>query len=393
MGKVKHHKKNYAKTIDMINRYIFRQTLFATIFVAVCLTCAVWLTQILRFLELIIDAGAPFSLFFQLLLLTIPRFLEFTLPISTLIALTFVYAKLIADNEIIILKAAGWSNYRLSRPAITLFLCLTVFGFTLSGWLTPISHAKLQELRQEIQSSYSGLLVREGVFNNFGDGVTIYVEDKQADSVFNGLLIHQAQRTKKSKDDKGETIKSIVPASTVIAKRGKLIQQDGVFQLLVQEGSQQQRDIDTGYVSRLDFDQYSVDITPDKKKTKNRHVDFDEMTLTVLYDGLVTAQKTENDTSGERAIKYKAEIHKRLSQPFLLFGFVIACLSLMLGGTFTRRGGNGKIIFVGISGLALQGGWMFFLNLAKDDVAAIYGLYLWPVFVALLGLLYMKERA
>ncbi len=377
----------------MINQYIFRQILFATIFVAVCLTCAVWLTQILRFLELIIDAGAPFTLFFHLLLLTIPRFLEFTLPISTLIALTFVYAKLIADNEIIILKAAGWSNYRLMRPAISLFLYLTVFGFILSGWLTPLSHAKLQELRQEIQSSYSGLLVREGIFNNFGDGVTIYVEDKQADNVFNGLLIHQAERIKKSTDDNGEVVKSTVPASTVIAKRGKLIQQDGVFQLLVQEGSQQQRDADTGYVSRLDFDQYSVDITPDKKKTKERRIDFDEMTLTALYNGLVGAENLTENLNVLRSIKYKAEIHKRLSQPFLLFGFVIASLSLMLGGTFTRRGGNGKIIFVGLAGLALQGGWMFFLNLAKDDVAAIYGLYLWPIFVALLGLLYMKERA
>ena len=65
-----------------IDRYIFRQLLGATLFVAVTLTGVVWLTQSLRFVEMIVNRGlsAPLFLYFTMLLL--PSFLGVILPVA-----------------------------------------------------------------------------------------------------------------------------------------------------------------------------------------------------------------------------------------------------------------------------------------------------------------------
>lgn len=60
----------------IFDRYIFRTLLIATVFIAVALAALILLTQSLRFLELVIHAGASGMAFVTLTLLALPRFLK-----------------------------------------------------------------------------------------------------------------------------------------------------------------------------------------------------------------------------------------------------------------------------------------------------------------------------
>jgi len=60
--------------MSQVSRYILRQLLLSLAGVAFTLTCVVWLTQSLRYIELIINRGLSVSLFVYLTILLLPAF-------------------------------------------------------------------------------------------------------------------------------------------------------------------------------------------------------------------------------------------------------------------------------------------------------------------------------
>ena len=68
----------------VFDRYVLRNLAMATGFIAVTLAAIVFLTQSLRFLELVIESGASGTSFWLLAFLALPRFLEIILPIALL---------------------------------------------------------------------------------------------------------------------------------------------------------------------------------------------------------------------------------------------------------------------------------------------------------------------
>ena len=105
-----------------LDRYIFRQLALALLAVTVGLAVLVWLTQSLRFIELVLDRGLSFLVFIELTGLLLPGFFAIILPITTFLVALFVYVRLSTDRELVVMRAAGLSQWRLARPAIALAL-------------------------------------------------------------------------------------------------------------------------------------------------------------------------------------------------------------------------------------------------------------------------------
>ena len=100
-----------------LTRYILRQSLGTTLFVTIALSAAIWLTQSLRLVDLIVNRGLSAELFFYLGILILPRFIDIVLPIGIFIAVLFTYNKLTAESEIVVMRAAGMSQFGLAKPA------------------------------------------------------------------------------------------------------------------------------------------------------------------------------------------------------------------------------------------------------------------------------------
>ena len=69
--------------MNQITRYMLKQVIGLTVFVTVALCFAIWLTQSLRLIDLIINRGLPLSLFLYmatLLLLSLIHISEPTRP-------------------------------------------------------------------------------------------------------------------------------------------------------------------------------------------------------------------------------------------------------------------------------------------------------------------------
>jgi lipopolysaccharide export system permease protein len=320
----------------LITRYLLKNVLAVAAFIALTLTMVIWLTQSLKLLELIANSDAPPGIFVKLVALSLPRFLEIIFPLSLVAAILFIYNKMIMDNELIVLRSCGFDQLTLARPALTLACCLTVILFLMSSWLSPEAHEKMQALRQNIKAQYSAFLLQEGVFNTFGDDLTVYLRKRSRDGDLLGLLIHDTR-------DKDK------PPVTITAKRGRIVVEDDVPSIMVFDGLRQQMDTVSSATSRLYFSRYTIEIKGLESGGRDRRHEASERTLIELFNPDLTARYDilHQDT-------FRAEAHQRITTPFNALSFTLVSLVFILLGSFNRRGQNRKIIVAALTVTALQ---------------------------------------
>lgn len=117
---------------SVLDRYITTQLTSPFLFgVAAFSSILVSVGALFDLIRKVTEAGLPFSLAFQVFLLKMPYFASLAFPMSTLLATLMVYSRLSTDSELIALRSAGISVYRLIAPAIVLSLLVTglTFGF------------------------------------------------------------------------------------------------------------------------------------------------------------------------------------------------------------------------------------------------------------------------
>ena len=121
-----------------IDRYVIRQILAAMIIVVVSLTCVIWLSQSLRFIDMIVNRGLPLATFIYFTILLMPTWLSLVLPIACFASTMFVYSRMASDRELVVLTASGLGPLGLARPAIIVSIIVTLLGYLLSLYLVPV---------------------------------------------------------------------------------------------------------------------------------------------------------------------------------------------------------------------------------------------------------------
>ena len=115
--------------MGQLHRYMFRQLVWWTIVVSTSLTCIVWLTQSLRFVEMIVNTGLSVTMFVKFTLLLLPSFLALIGPIAVFAAVVFTYTKMLNDSEIVVLRSIGMSPLNIGRPALLLAALVMLLGY------------------------------------------------------------------------------------------------------------------------------------------------------------------------------------------------------------------------------------------------------------------------
>ena len=353
--------------MSVIDRYIFKQILVATVFITLVLAALVFLMQSLRFIDLVVNAGASGIYIWLQTFFYLPSFFEIILPIGTVAAVLFIYNRLAMDSELIVLRALGFSPARLARPTLILSAILALGLFIVMGWVAPVSKSEAMTIRQDIIAQMTSLIFREGVFNEAGSRLMVYIRDRSSDGRLNGLIIHDSRDTTK-------------PASTVIARSGVLVSTATGQQVLVYDGSRQEVDSKTDVMRRLDFDQYTIDLPEAEKSQDKRWIEPEERTTGELISSM---NDKENETRSARR-ELRVELQKRFLLPFLIPGFTLIGLSFLLIGNHERRGQNKRILIAISLIILLQILFLTSYNLAKQSPSG-FSLMLLTVLLPFLG--------
>ncbi len=331
------------KLITRLDRYVFRQFLLALIAVTGGLTALIWLTQSLRFVELVVNHGLSFGVFMELTGLLIPSFVAVILPITTFVVVQFIYMRLAGDRELTVMRAAGLSPFALSRPALVLAVLAVAACYGLNMVVVPASLQAFREFQWEIRNKVVAFLLQEGVFTQISSDVTVYVRSRDPSGVLRGILIDDA-RDKRAH-------------ATVLAERGRLVEGANGPEVLLFNGTRQEIDPKTGRLDILTFHQNVLDLADAAHGDSTRVPDMSEVSLSALLD--------PHPANPRDAPKWIAEAHKRLTTPLTALSFALVALLSVLTGTFRRHGS----LLRPLAGVAAVVG-LLALELLVQDMAA-----------------------
>ncbi len=306
--------------------YILRQLSLGTVLVTVGLLCILWLTQSLRFIEVIVGKGASIGTFLTLTGLLLPNFLIYVLPIALFAVVLFTYARLTTDRELIVMRAAGVGPLGLARPALILAAVLTVVGWWLSLAAVPDSVRAFRELQWTVRNDVTRLLIREGAFNAVVPGVTVYVRGRDANGQLLGLLVH----------DQRNPLESV----TLMAESGALVEGESGPRVLMVNGSRQSVVRDTGKLSLLYFDSYTMDLNTGGASPGDRFRDARERAFGEL---LSTDLGDEAGLNPVDIRRFRVEAHQRLVGPLSAVTLALVALAGIMSGSFNRRGNARRI--------------------------------------------------
>jgi lipopolysaccharide export system permease protein len=334
------------KTLSRVDIYIFRQVLVALVVATAGLTALIWLTQSLRFVDLVVNRGLSFVVFLHLTSLLIPSFIEVMLPITTYVVIQFVYQRMSTDRELTVMRAAGLSPWSLARPALAVALLTMLAGYGLSLWGVPASMADFKEFQWEIRNRLAAFLLQDGVFTPLSDKLTVYVRSRDQDGSLRGIMVDDARDP--------------TAHATILAERGRLLDGPNGPRVLLLDGSRQEIDHQTGRLDILTFRQNEIDLAEATKDEATRPIDMSELPLTSLLDPHPYFER-------DRA-KWLAEGHKRLTMPLTTMSYALVGLFSALGGIFRRHGGLVRpLVTVGVMVVLLALGLAFGTLAARDS--------------------------
>ncbi|MCP4672789.1 MAG: LPS export ABC transporter permease LptF [Desulfobacula sp.] len=295
------------KPFNIINRYIFRELLSPFIISLFFLTFVFLMTRIPKITNMVVNYNADLSSIGLMIIYTLPRFLEFTIPMSVMISILLTFMRMAQDNEIVALKGAGASLYKILPPVLVfclsgvlLTMCITVFG---------VSWGKLSIKKKSIELAKTSIdaALQARQFNSELEDVMIYIG-------------HVDMKTKQLKHVFIEDRRAEGVVTISIAPNGKLIQRkdEKIYTIRLYNGEINQVDMDDNSVSNIGFGDYdiNIDLANLNGATGKISKSLDEKSLVELIGFIRAGQK-------DRLVLSEAlmELHEKFSIPF-------ACLSL-----------------------------------------------------------------
>jgi lipopolysaccharide export system permease protein len=337
--------------------YLLRQLALPTMFATLALSGAVWLSQSLRLVDLIVNKGIPATTFVYLTVLLFPSLLMVVLPFALFCAVLFVYHRLTVESELTVLKAVGLSNLQIAAPCLLLAVVVTLIGYSISLYFMPTAFRSFRDLQQQVEREFSYLLLQPGVFNTPARDLTVYVRRHRDDGSLAGVVVHDERRKK-------------LPV-TLMAEEGNLVQGDDGPLFIMEHGSRQElsaENPDNPSLSILHFERYTLDLTANEKPPGDRSPKPKEQYVDELLDP--PASLSEDRRRGRIA-----EAHKRLTWPLSTLSFALIGLSALLAPGFDRRGPWPRILMAIVAVIAVQALTMVLGSLVELHLALIPLLY------------------
>lgn len=354
--------------MQTLTRHILGQLTGATLSVTLALTFAIWLMQSLRLLDYIVNRGLQATTFLYFVALLLPSFLSIVLPIAAFCATLFVYYKLTADRELIVMRSAGFSQVDLARPALILAIAITAIGYTISIYLLPVSHREFRDLKYQLGNEYSAAILQEGVFNTLTEGITIFVRERSLNGDLKGILAHDNR--------------DLDNPVTMMAESGSLRRTDEGPHIVLENGNRQVVDVKNGRLQMLYFDKYSFNLSQFETASKERALDRREQTIPELFNPASHLPARTQRT-------YIAEAHQRLVYPLYSIAFVLVALAALLSGEFSRRGQVKRVIVAIFCVASLQIILLTLNDYAKSTLSIVPAIYATPLSAIAVSLIFV----
>lgn len=335
--------------------YIGRQVVVAFLIVCGTITGAIWTIGSLRHLTYIINNDMPLLRYLYFNGLLVPIELNATLMPSAVIAILFVYNRLVGDREFVAMKSAGLGNWRLAAPGLVFAGVAALFMAAHQSYLLPQTYREFRAVLHDTARNGLVLNFREKEFTSVADNLVVYVGDRLSSTQFTDVLVWDNR-------EREEPIAMIADTAT-LTREG-----DRPF-LVLFDGNQQTHERDDNEVVVAYFEQFAINLdqfVDDDERTSSRRTEayFHELWNRTDFDAL-----DPDSLSDQRAI------HKRLGAPLKVFAAMIVALALILSGAHSRAGRAAYIMAAIVAMLGLEAGFVSLANTISTTTGYAYLTY------------------
>lgn len=204
----------------------------------------IWMVILdMQFLWLYIDdlmgKGIKWAVILELMVYASANWVPLVLPLSILLSSIMTFGSLGEKNELLALKAAGFSLYKIMKPLILVIFFIALFAFYFTNNLWPVANFKMRVLLRDCQKVNPALVLQPRKFITT-DEFSIRIGGKNnSGNEFTDILIYDHSDMKRQSLGAWSYKKDPRDYKRVIrAKKGKLINPDdkSKFELELTDG-------------------------------------------------------------------------------------------------------------------------------------------------------------
>ena len=315
-----------------IDRYIFRTIFGGFLLILINLTLVIWITQILRQVDLITNQGQTILVFLRITGLLVPILMLVIAPIAIVIAVSYALTKLNGDSELVVMNAAGISPRRAFRPVFLSCIVVAVFVAYISAFLAPWLQRQMAQEIARVRTDVVSNIVRPGAFTSVDRGLIFHIREKRGENQFQGVFI----------DDTRTPDERI----TIVAEYGQIVQRGDSAFLIMRDGNIERRRAKERDPAIVVFDQYAFDLT---RLTPAPQVNVG---LREKYIWELAFPAADDPVLKMSPSQFRVEFHERIYAPLYPLAFGIIAFAI-LGFPRTTRQSRAVSMFAVIAAVAV----------------------------------------
>ena len=319
----------------------------------------IWVFQAVNFLDIMIEDGRNYNVYFNYTLLNFPKIISRILPFALFFSFAYTLVKYEANNELIIFWNHGVSKLSIVNFFFWASILIMFIQILLLSFVVP----KSQELaRLKLRSSdidYFEGLIKPKKFNDTIKGLTIFAEEKDDNNEFKNIYI------KKKNKNKGFQI--------TFAKKGVFELKGNKRVLVLYDGqtlTQNNENITNFYFSKSDFGLSNMD---SHLVTYEKIQDQSTLTLVTCMQSIFENEKNNVVNCKSPRNIYK-EFFKRVINPLYLPLLILVSLLLILNTKENQKYDRNKyfIFLVGFGVIILSESSLGYItNEIKKNISII----------------------
>ena len=352
--------------MPLIERYILRRATQVFLLTLGALTAALWVTQVLRELDVVTSKGQAISVFLLLTLFALPALVQVIAPIAFLVAVIVTLNNLGGDGELPVISAAGASQKAVNRPIIVLGVIIMLAVAFSHHVLAPGALARFRELLTHVRADVIATLVQEGGFRAVDDGLTMHFRDRASDGSFRGVFVNDERNP-------DETV-TFTSASGILLDHA-----NGSF-LVLQNGDVIRSEHSTNESNVVSFETYALDLSEIGTPNASPVYEAQERSTLFLLDA-----KTPDAYAEAFPQRVRAEVHERTSAPLFTLAFGLIALTFLGRPHSNRQDRSAAIAFVVALCLTLRIAGFAAVAVSRNFGAGLPFLYAVPLAGIALG--------
>jgi lipopolysaccharide export system permease protein len=350
----------------IIHRYLIKEVLSPFLVSLLAFTTIVFSGRLLLITRMILVKGIGFKEILESALFLFPYLLVFTLPMAATVGIILALMRLSVDHEMMALKTAGLSYFRLLSPILAFSLVVAFLTLLLTTYGSPWGQKSTRELLNEVVKKRADLGLQEQTFNtDFKDLMLFVNRVLPQGGKLEGVFINDWREPENPQ--------------TIYAKNGQIRYDpaQGSMVLRLSEGLVIRWGPELGRQQTVEFKTYEL---PLQLFGSQGQVSERELSMQELREGI----KTERPGS-RRYVRLMVELHQRLALPV---GAFLLCLIAIPLGLSPRVHGRAWGLIVGlltflIYYIVFTASWRLAFSTALNPALAPYLADILFAFVAL----------